>query len=118
MQSTSPGRMGRLLGSLAIQVWVFAFLVFFGSEIVHLDPLLRLTAQLLFGVPLVAWALLRLRGPMDRLDLAVLVSVAVFASRLPVQPRLGRLVRDAGPGAGVRDVVLADARAAHRQLGA
>ena len=29
-------------------------------------------------MPLVAWALLRLRGPMDRLDLAVLVSVAVF----------------------------------------
>jgi O-antigen ligase len=79
MQLTTPGTLGRLLGSLAIQVWVFLFLVFFGSEIVHLDPLLRLITQVLFGVPLVIWAALRLRGPMDRLDLAVLVSVAVFA---------------------------------------
>ena len=34
MQLNTPGNPGRLLGSLGIQVWVFLFLVFFGSEIV------------------------------------------------------------------------------------
>ncbi|HEY7527052.1 MAG TPA: O-antigen ligase family protein [Candidatus Limnocylindria bacterium] len=79
MQLTTPGNLGRLIASLGIQLWVFVFLVFFGSEIVHLDPLLRLITQVLFGVPLLIWAGLRLRGPLDRLDLAVLISVAVFA---------------------------------------
>lgn len=69
----------QLLASLAIQVWVFGFLVFFGSEIVHLDPLLRLIAQVLFAVPLAMWAVLRLRGPRDWLDYAVLASLAIFA---------------------------------------
>jgi O-antigen ligase len=73
------GRIARLLGSLAIQIWVFLFLVFFGSEIVHLDPLLRLTTQVLFAVPLAIWAVLRLRGPRDWLDYAVLASLAIFA---------------------------------------
>jgi O-antigen ligase len=74
----SSGRVAQLLGSLGIQIWVFLFLVFFGSEIVHLDPLLRLTTQVLFVVPLAVWAVLRLRGPRDWLDYAVLASVAIF----------------------------------------
>jgi tetratricopeptide (TPR) repeat protein len=81
-----------LLAALAIQVWVFAFLVFFGSEIVHLDPLLRVTAQVLFATPLAIWAIFRLRGPRDGLDRSILVALAIFAVVCLVsRDRLGSL---------------------------
>ena len=64
---------------MALQLWIVLFIVFFGAEVIHLEPALRLITQVLYGVPLAAWALWRLRGPTDRLDWAVLGLLAVFA---------------------------------------
>jgi tetratricopeptide (TPR) repeat protein len=63
---------------VALQVWIVLFIVFFGAEVVHLEPNLRVITQLLYGVPLVAWAAWRLRGPYDRLDWAVLGLLGVY----------------------------------------
>ena len=60
------------LPRVALQLWIVLFIVFFGAEVIHLEPGLRVITQVLYGVPLAAWALLRLRGPADRLDWAVL----------------------------------------------
>jgi len=69
----------RALPRMALQLWIVLFIVFFGAEAVHLEPTLRLITQVLYGVPLAVWALLRLRGPADRLDWAVLGVLVVFA---------------------------------------
>ena len=71
--------MSETLARLGLQVWIVLFIVFFGAEVVHLEPGLRIVTQLLYGLPLAAWALWRLRGPWDRLDVAVLAAVGVYA---------------------------------------
>ena len=60
--------MTRALPRVALQVWIVLFIVFFGAEIIHLEPGLRATTQVVYGLPLAAWAILRLRGPHDRLE--------------------------------------------------
>ena len=72
--------MSRALSRVALQVWIVLFIVFFGAEVIHLEPGLRVITQVLYGVPLAVWALLRLRGPADRLDLAVLGLLALYAA--------------------------------------
>ncbi|MEJ7803576.1 MAG: O-antigen ligase family protein [Candidatus Limnocylindria bacterium] len=62
----------RLLPRVALQLWIVGFIVFFGAEAIHLEPPLRIATQVLYGFPLAAWAVFRLRGPYDRLDMAVL----------------------------------------------
>ena len=69
----------RTLPRVALQLWIVLYIVFFGAEIIHLEPTLRVVTQFMYGIPLVGWGLWRLRGPADRLDLAVLGGVAVFA---------------------------------------
>ena len=73
---------------LLLQVWVVAFMGLFGSELLGGYPELRVVAQVLFVVPLVVWAALRLRGPRDGLDWAVLVALGalVLVSLLSVDP--------------------------------
>ena len=61
-----------ILARLLLQVWIVAFVGFFGSELLGAYPGIRVAAQVLFVAPLVVWAVLRLRGPRDRLDWAVL----------------------------------------------
>ena len=68
------------LSRVALQLWIVLFIVFFGAEVIHLEPGLRVITQVLYGVPLAVWALLRLRGPADRLDWAVLGLLAVYAA--------------------------------------
>ena len=65
---------------MALQVWIVLFILFFGAEIIHLEPGLRVITQVLYGTPLAVWALLRLRGPADRLDWAVVGLLAVYAT--------------------------------------
>lgn len=67
------------ISRVALQLWIVLFLVFFGAEVIHLEPGLRILTQLLFGAPLVAWAALTIRGPVDRLDLAVIGSLVLYA---------------------------------------
>ena len=80
----------RALPRVALQVWIVLFILFFGAEVVHLEPNLRVAAQVLYGVPLVALAAYRLRGPVDPLDWAVLGLLALhavvsFTSRDPTE---------------------------------
>lgn len=63
------------MGALAFQLWVFAFVAFAGTTLLLVDPVVRLVVQLAFAVPVVAWALLRVRGPRDALDLAIIVAL-------------------------------------------
>ena len=69
----------RALPRVALQVWIVLFILFFGAEVIHLEPGLRILTQVLYGVPLAAWVAWRLRGPRDRLDWTVLGLLAVFA---------------------------------------
>ena len=69
----------RALPRVALQLWIVLFIVFFGAEVIHLEPGLRVITQVLYGLPLVVWAALRLRGPADRLDWAVLGLLALYA---------------------------------------
>jgi O-antigen ligase len=66
----------RELIDYSLQIWGFLFIAFFGASWLATDPHLRLATQLLFGIPLLIWAALRLRGPRDWLDVAVLVALA------------------------------------------
>ena len=70
--------MMRLAGRLGLQLWIVGFIIFFGAEIVHLEPGLRILTQLLYGVPLAILVLMRLRGPWDRLDAAVLIAIGLY----------------------------------------
>ena len=69
----------RAIPRVALQLWIVLFIVFFGAEVVHLEPGLRVIAQLAYGVPLAAWAALRLRGPVDRLEWAILGLLVLYA---------------------------------------
>jgi len=71
--------MTRALPRVALQAWIVLFIVFFGAEVIHLEPGLRVLTQLAYGVPLAAWAAWRLRGPADLLDAAVLILLALYA---------------------------------------
>ncbi len=70
--------MAPLLARVGLQIWIFGFIVFFGAEVVHLDPTLRVVAQLLYGVPLVAWALWRVRRRPDVVDLSVIAALVLY----------------------------------------
>jgi tetratricopeptide (TPR) repeat protein len=67
-----------LLARVGLQIWIFGFIVFFGAEVVHLDPTLRVVTQLLYGVPLVAWALWRVRRRPDIVDLSLIAALATY----------------------------------------
>lgn len=68
-----PSRSAALRAAcLAAGGMAFLFVGFFGTGLAAFDPGIRLTAQILFGVPLVVWASIRLRGPSEILDWAIL----------------------------------------------
>ena len=62
-------------GHLAAQLLVGAFVGLFGTYLLNTVDGFRVPTQLLFVLPLVAWGALRLRGPWDALDWAVLAAV-------------------------------------------
>ena len=64
----------------AAQIWVFLFIVFLGAETVLAIPEARLAAQLLYAVPIIGLAAIRLTRAVDRLDAAVLGTTAVYAA--------------------------------------
>lgn len=70
----------RQAGRLGLQLWIIGFIVFFGAEIVHLEPGLRILTHLLYGIPFAILVLMRLRGPWDRLDAAVLIAIALYVA--------------------------------------
>src|SRR5688500_15731331 len=62
--------------SLFLLVWVFGFVGFAGTTLFALHPVARAVAVLLYGIPVVAWVLLRYRAAVDRLDAAVIAALA------------------------------------------
>lgn len=75
----TPARVERvdrsLIGPLTFQPWLFAFVAFAGTTLLFTHPALRAGAQLAFAVPVFAWALLRIRGPMHLLDIAIVAGI-------------------------------------------
>lgn len=63
-------------GRLALQLWVAAFVGFFGTYLLNTVDGLRVPVQVIYALPLAVWAARSLRGPRDWLDLAVLVAAA------------------------------------------
>lgn len=61
--------------SLVFLVWLFGFIAFGGTTLLGWHPVARAAGVLLYGGPVVLWAVLRYRGPVDRLDLAVVAAV-------------------------------------------
>jgi len=80
--------MPRPLVRAAIQVWLLAFVVLAGTSLTDLVPGAWLVVAVLYGLPVVIVGLVRLRGPVDRLDWLVLVALAAYAiaSLLSVDP--------------------------------
>ena len=76
------------IGGLAVQLWVAAFVALLGTYVVTSVVGLRVPVQLLYVLPLVAWALIALRRPGDTLDWAVLVAIAahLVSAGLGVDP--------------------------------
>jgi tetratricopeptide (TPR) repeat protein len=63
----------------ATQLWVLAFVALFGTYLETWMVGLRIPVQLLYGLPLVVWAALRLRGPRDLLDVVVAIGLGALA---------------------------------------
>jgi tetratricopeptide (TPR) repeat protein/O-antigen ligase len=63
---------------VALQVWIFLFIAFFGADEVLLEPRFRVIAQLAFAVPLICWAALRVRRRPDLLDAAIAVGLGAY----------------------------------------
>ncbi|MEP7159050.1 MAG: O-antigen ligase family protein [Chloroflexota bacterium] len=81
-----------LLARAGLQLWIFGFIVFFGAEVVHLEPELRVIAQLLYGLPLVAWAVVSVRRRPDRTDIAIMVALGLYVIvSLASRDRMGSL---------------------------
>ena len=60
---------------------VYGHLVAAGSELLAAEPGLRIATQVLFGLPLAGWAVLRLRGPFRPIDWAI--GAALVALTIP-----------------------------------
>jgi tetratricopeptide (TPR) repeat protein/O-antigen ligase len=63
---------------LGLELWTFLFVGFFGSELLGAYPMLRVATQILFVVPLAVWAALRLRGPRNGLDWAIVAGLGAL----------------------------------------
>ena len=63
-------------GRLALLLWISIFIGLFGTVLPHLLPEVRIAAQLLYGIPLVIWALMD-RKPVDTIDFAVALALCI-----------------------------------------
>ncbi len=61
--------------AIGFELWLFVFVAFAGTTLLFPHPILRLGAILLFAAPVLAWAILRVRGPFDMLDVAILAAI-------------------------------------------
>lgn len=68
----------RRAGRLGLQLWIIGFIVFFGAEIVHLESGLRILTHVLYGIPFAVLVVVRLRGPWDRVDAAILIGLVLY----------------------------------------
>lgn len=62
---------------IAFAAWSFVFVAFLGTALPAFDPVARIVAQVAYVAPLAAWAVWRLRGPRDELDLAILAGLVL-----------------------------------------
>lgn len=60
---------------LGFELWLFLFVAFAGTTLLWAQPTLRLAALLIFSLPVLAWAIARVRGPLELLDVAILVGI-------------------------------------------
>ncbi|MDQ3690366.1 MAG: hypothetical protein M3406_10095, partial [Chloroflexota bacterium] len=61
-----------IVGRLGFELWAFVFVAFAGTTLLWTQPAMRLGAIVIFALPVLAWALVRVRGPFDLLDIAIL----------------------------------------------
>lgn len=64
-------------GVAALQLWIFVFVAVAGTAVLASYPPLRTAALLLYAVPVLAWAILRVRGPWGALDAAILLGLVL-----------------------------------------
>ena len=78
-----------IFARLLLQVWVLAFVGFFGSELLAGYPDIRVATQILFVAPLAVWAALRMRGPRNALEWTILsaISALVIVSLASADPQ-------------------------------
>ena len=62
-------------GVAALQVWGFLFVAVAGTAILAAYPPVRTFAVLVYAVPVVVWAIVRVRGPWRALDAAILAAL-------------------------------------------
>ena len=60
---------------LGFELWLFLVVAFAGTTLLWTQPALRLAALLIFALPVLAWAITRVRGPLELLDMAILVGI-------------------------------------------
>ena len=60
---------------LGFEVWLFVLVGFAGTTLLWTQPTLRLGALLLFALPVLAWSVARVRGPLELLDLTILAGI-------------------------------------------
>ena len=61
---------------LVFQIWLFLLVALAGTTLLWTQPVLRLAAVAAFAMPVLAWVVLRLRRPLELLDVAILVAIA------------------------------------------
>src|SRR5687768_3556961 len=60
---------------IGFELWLFVFVAFAGTTLLWTQPTLRLGALLVFALPVLVWAIVRVRGPLNVVDVAILVGL-------------------------------------------
>jgi O-antigen ligase/tetratricopeptide (TPR) repeat protein len=80
------------VGRLGLELWIFLFVALAGTTLLGTQPALRLAAVAVFALPVLAWAVARVRGRPELLDVAILVGIgAHLAVSLASLDRQGSL---------------------------
>lgn len=62
-------------GRLGFELWLFVFVALAGTTLLGTQPVLRLAAVAVYAVPVLAWAVARVRGRPELLDVAILAGI-------------------------------------------
>src|SRR5688500_14468938 len=62
---------------LLLGIWTFGFVALFGTGLPAFDPTIRVATQVAYAGPLAAWGIWHLRGPRDRVDVAILAALVL-----------------------------------------
>ena len=80
------------VGWLGFELWLFVLVALAGTTLLGTQPVLRLAAVAVFAIPVLAWAVARVRGRLELLDVAILAGIgAHLAVSLASLDRAGSL---------------------------